>query len=175
MYINSHLKMLNDSLNNIYDWANEKMFMSSYVWNVSKILMKSVSSAPEVLSGGPYNHTADWWSLGILLFALATGKVRKNAHIIEKTSCVFLLIVGEMIRLRVSDVSFLPSHSKLPLPLHACLSFPYLQNRITVACWGRYAASLMRCHEISLLHLLCCLQRWDLDTWWVLYWAKCSK
>uniref|UniRef100_A0A9J8AVU6 Ribosomal protein S6 kinase related b n=1 Tax=Cyprinus carpio carpio TaxID=630221 RepID=A0A9J8AVU6_CYPCA len=30
--------------------------------------------APEVLSGGPYNHAADWWSLGILLFALATGK-----------------------------------------------------------------------------------------------------
>uniref|UniRef100_A0A3Q4GMR7 Ribosomal protein S6 kinase related b n=1 Tax=Neolamprologus brichardi TaxID=32507 RepID=A0A3Q4GMR7_NEOBR len=30
--------------------------------------------APEVLSGGPYNHGADWWSLGILLFSLATGK-----------------------------------------------------------------------------------------------------
>ncbi|XP_057630896.1 ribosomal protein S6 kinase-related protein isoform X8 [Chionomys nivalis] len=30
--------------------------------------------APEVLSGGPYNHTADWWSLGVLLFCLATGK-----------------------------------------------------------------------------------------------------
>uniref|UniRef100_A0A8C1MZS5 Protein kinase domain-containing protein n=1 Tax=Cyprinus carpio TaxID=7962 RepID=A0A8C1MZS5_CYPCA len=30
--------------------------------------------APEVLSGGPYNHVADWWSLGILLFALATDK-----------------------------------------------------------------------------------------------------
>ncbi|KAK2827029.1 hypothetical protein Q7C36_017955 [Tachysurus vachellii] len=30
--------------------------------------------APEVLSGGPYSHAADWWSLGILLFALATGK-----------------------------------------------------------------------------------------------------
>ncbi|XP_034363651.2 ribosomal protein S6 kinase-related protein isoform X8 [Arvicanthis niloticus] len=30
--------------------------------------------APEVLSGGPYNHTADWWSLGVLLFSLATGK-----------------------------------------------------------------------------------------------------
>jgi len=57
------------------------MFMSSCVWNVSKIVMKSVSSAPEVLSGGPYNHSADWWSLGILLFALATGKVRTNAHI----------------------------------------------------------------------------------------------
>lgn len=33
--------------------------------------------APEVLSGGPYNHAADWWSLGVLLFSLATGKVRE--------------------------------------------------------------------------------------------------
>ncbi|XP_067165768.1 ribosomal protein S6 kinase-related protein [Apteryx mantelli] len=30
--------------------------------------------APEVLSGGPYGHAADWWSLGVLLFALASGK-----------------------------------------------------------------------------------------------------
>ncbi|XP_038670646.1 ribosomal protein S6 kinase-related protein-like isoform X1 [Scyliorhinus canicula] len=30
--------------------------------------------APEVLRGSPYNHTADWWSLGVLLFALVTGK-----------------------------------------------------------------------------------------------------
>ncbi|XP_034034271.1 ribosomal protein S6 kinase-related protein [Thalassophryne amazonica] len=30
--------------------------------------------APEVLSGGPYNHAADWWSLGILLFSLVNGK-----------------------------------------------------------------------------------------------------
>ncbi|XP_070826959.1 ribosomal protein S6 kinase-related protein-like [Chaetodon trifascialis] len=30
--------------------------------------------APEVLGGGPYNHAADWWSLGILLFALVTGE-----------------------------------------------------------------------------------------------------
>ncbi|XP_048468557.1 LOW QUALITY PROTEIN: ribosomal protein S6 kinase-related protein [Rhincodon typus] len=30
--------------------------------------------APEVLRGGPYNHAADWWSLGILLFALLIGK-----------------------------------------------------------------------------------------------------
>ncbi|XP_040311275.1 ribosomal protein S6 kinase-related protein isoform X3 [Herpailurus yagouaroundi] len=30
--------------------------------------------APEVLSGGPYNHAADWWSLGVMLFCLATGK-----------------------------------------------------------------------------------------------------
>ncbi|XP_037229899.1 ribosomal protein S6 kinase-related protein isoform X3 [Falco rusticolus] len=30
--------------------------------------------APEVLSGGPYSHAADWWSLGVLLFALASGE-----------------------------------------------------------------------------------------------------
>ncbi|XP_037630855.1 ribosomal protein S6 kinase-related protein isoform X2 [Sebastes umbrosus] len=30
--------------------------------------------APEVLSGGPYNHAADWWSLGIMLFSLVTGE-----------------------------------------------------------------------------------------------------
>ncbi|KAK1331405.1 hypothetical protein QTO34_009359 [Cnephaeus nilssonii] len=27
-----------------------------------------------VLRGGPYNHAADWWSLGVLLFSLATGE-----------------------------------------------------------------------------------------------------
>lgn len=30
--------------------------------------------APEVLSGGPYNHAADWWSLGIMLLSLLTGE-----------------------------------------------------------------------------------------------------
>ncbi|XP_068945902.1 ribosomal protein S6 kinase-related protein [Petaurus breviceps papuanus] len=36
--------------------------------------------APEVLSGGPYNHVVDWWSLGILLFALAAGKFPLQAE-----------------------------------------------------------------------------------------------
>ncbi|XP_017345693.1 ribosomal protein S6 kinase-related protein isoform X2 [Ictalurus punctatus] len=30
--------------------------------------------APEVLTGGPYSHAADWWSLGILLYTLAAGE-----------------------------------------------------------------------------------------------------
>lgn len=34
-----------------------------------------IPTAPEVLSGGPYSHAADWWSLGVLLFALASGEV----------------------------------------------------------------------------------------------------
>ncbi|KAK6473277.1 ribosomal protein S6 kinase-related protein-like [Huso huso] len=36
--------------------------------------------SPEVLSGGPYNHAADWWSLGILLFSLAAGKFPVSAE-----------------------------------------------------------------------------------------------
>ncbi|KAM6464715.1 ribosomal protein S6 kinase-related protein isoform 2-T2 [Liasis olivaceus] len=30
--------------------------------------------APEVLRGGPYTHAVDWWSLGVLLFVMATGQ-----------------------------------------------------------------------------------------------------
>lgn len=47
-------------------------------WGVHPVLWACslCSAAPEVLSGGPYNHAADWWSLGILLFSLVTGKVR---------------------------------------------------------------------------------------------------
>lgn len=31
--------------------------------------------APEVLAVYPYGHTADWWSLGILMYAMLVGKV----------------------------------------------------------------------------------------------------
>jgi len=32
-------------------------------------------SAPEVASMRPYGHASDWWSLGILMFALLVGQV----------------------------------------------------------------------------------------------------
>jgi serine/threonine protein kinase len=31
--------------------------------------------APEVLRQEPYTHSADWWSLGVLVFALLQGQV----------------------------------------------------------------------------------------------------
>ena len=42
--------------------------------------------APEVLRGQPYDFSADWWGLGVLLFELLTGHVSgtcfiRNAHI----------------------------------------------------------------------------------------------
>lgn len=54
------------------------MLLNECWWGVHPVLWTCslCSAAPEVLSGGPYNHAADWWSLGILLFSLVTGKVR---------------------------------------------------------------------------------------------------
>uniref|UniRef100_A0A3Q1EEQ0 Ribosomal protein S6 kinase related a n=1 Tax=Acanthochromis polyacanthus TaxID=80966 RepID=A0A3Q1EEQ0_9TELE len=34
----------------------------------------TIQYMPEVLSGGPYSHAADWWSLGVMLFSLVTGE-----------------------------------------------------------------------------------------------------
>ena len=47
-------------------------------FNYHQILSLPVSLcfvAPEVLAVYPYGHTADWWSLGILMYAMLVGKV----------------------------------------------------------------------------------------------------
>ncbi|CAL9684157.1 unnamed protein product [Knipowitschia caucasica] len=64
--------------------------------------------APEVLGGGPYNHAADWWSLGIMLYCLVTGefpvppdsdhiamlkKVRQCPYIIPDTCSTALTVL----------------------------------------------------------------------------------
>ncbi|XP_033833285.2 ribosomal protein S6 kinase-related protein isoform X1 [Periophthalmus magnuspinnatus] len=64
--------------------------------------------APEVLGGGPYNHAADWWSLGVMLYCLATGefpvppesghiamlnKVRQCPYVIPSTCSTALTIL----------------------------------------------------------------------------------
>lgn len=41
--------------------------------------------APETISGNKYNHTVDWWSLGIILYRMLTGKLpyptNKNSEV----------------------------------------------------------------------------------------------
>ncbi|KAM9359560.1 ribosomal protein S6 kinase-related protein-like [Symphorus nematophorus] len=69
--------------------------------------------APEVLGGGPYNHAADWWSLGVMLFSLLTGefpvpaepdhstmldKVRDFPYVLPKTfSSALTLLLTELL------------------------------------------------------------------------------
>lgn len=73
-------------------------YFSCWVW-----------AAPEVLSGGPYSHAADWWSLGILLFALVTGKVRSHKLHIYSLKMGFFKIVSSL-HLLVSSTCRAGSH-----------------------------------------------------------------
>lgn len=41
--------------------------------------------APEVLLGQPYGNLIDWWSLGVVLYELFTGMVRKFDENSKKT------------------------------------------------------------------------------------------
>ena len=37
--------------------------------------------APEILNGEKYTHAVDWWSLGIVMFTLLSGKVTVNTSV----------------------------------------------------------------------------------------------
>ncbi|CAG0882623.1 unnamed protein product [Cyprideis torosa] len=43
--------------------------------------------APEVLSSQPYTHAVDWWSLGILAYALLQGKYPSSPPVLPSKSC----------------------------------------------------------------------------------------
>uniref|UniRef100_A0A8C6VG24 Ribosomal protein S6 kinase related n=1 Tax=Naja naja TaxID=35670 RepID=A0A8C6VG24_NAJNA len=60
----SHLKLADFGLSRHLPWGRRAFTICGTLQYM----------APEVLSGGPYNHAADWWSLGVLLFAMATGQ-----------------------------------------------------------------------------------------------------
>jgi hypothetical protein len=63
------------------------------VWKIFYLYVH-VCVAPELLSMNPYGHSVDWWSLGIIAYAMLLGEVgvTKPAHYTENTLiCIELL------------------------------------------------------------------------------------
>lgn len=48
------------------------------IWGTMKYI------APETISGKKYNHLIDWWSLGIILYRMMTGKLPHSTNVNKK-------------------------------------------------------------------------------------------
>lgn len=59
--------------------------------------------APETISGKSYNHTVDWWSLGIILYRMLTGKLPYPTN---KNSEVRVFICHNRIEVSKKKVNF---------------------------------------------------------------------
>ena len=65
--INGHIKLTDFGLSKIIDKKNS---------NKSYTICGTVQYlAPEIISGEGYNESVDWWSLGVLMFEMLTGKL----------------------------------------------------------------------------------------------------
>lgn len=126
-------------------WRKMSTWMYKYLVHLMLWARSVCSAAPEVLSGGPYNHAADWWSLGILLFSLVNGKVRSCRWIHNYFTHSFVK----------SGVSVLPYQTQslalweLGHPVFSCFSSPCLQNQTTAVCSGKCGVFLMKCPSAS--------------------------
>ncbi len=43
--------------------------------HIYMVIVTLYFAAPEVLNMQPYSHSADWWTLGILMYTLLVGEV----------------------------------------------------------------------------------------------------
>jgi hypothetical protein len=80
----------------IHEWSSTKLFrvfkkfvLFSIIFHVAN---PSWLEAPEILRPEPYTHSVDWWSLGILFYALLQGKV-KEFHFTSNISHSCLRII----------------------------------------------------------------------------------
>lgn len=137
---------------------------AKFSWNRSLQLLRSLAVVPTTTLpiGGLSASSSSHWPLE------RWGQMHIYLHIVF---WVFFSLCGKW----HVCVCVMWLFCRVILNSPSLLSFQCPQNRITVACWGGYAASLMRCQKTSLLLLLCCLQRWDLDSWWGALFAKMFK
>lgn len=101
-----------------------------------------VWAAPEVLSGGPYSHAADWWSLGILLFALVTGKVMGHKR------CIYSFQSGNFFHCFIISSQF-----PVPAELDHIAMLSKVRNCHYVVPESYSSALILLLTEVCILHL----------------------
>ena len=67
--------------------------------NVCVCVCVCVIAAPEVLTVYPYDHAADWWSLGILMYTMLLGKVKTAGWLAFLVDWLVSWLVGWLVLL----------------------------------------------------------------------------
>jgi len=55
--------------------SDEEACNTDFSLSLQSVCLCVCVTAPEIATMHPYGHASDWWSLGILMFALLVGQV----------------------------------------------------------------------------------------------------